>query len=395
VAEAGKPLDVFLVAGEASGDALGAPLMTALVKQLDGKVRFRGIGGSAMKAVGLDALFPMEDLTAFGFTQVLFKLLPILRRLRETAAAIIADTPDLLILIDSPDFNHRLAKRVRRALSGLPIVKYVSPTIWAWRPGRARVMRPNFDHVLALFPFEPAAHERLGGPPCTYVGHPLLERLGELRRSSGEQADADPPLVLVLPGSRQTEIRRLMPVFGEVIAKIAEMRGTEVDFLLPTLPELEPEVASSVAGWRVQPKIVVTEAAKLAAFRRARAALAASGTVTLELALAQVPTVAAYRVSALEAPIARRVIKSASAILPNLILNENVVPEFHQENCTVEKLAAALAPLLADSPARQRQLQAFARLEEIMTIGEVRPSERAARVALEVYETKAGRKAPR
>ena len=384
-----QPRDIFLVAGEASGDALGAPLMTALRKQLDGKVRFRGVGGSAMKAAGLDLLFPMEDLTAFGFTQVLFKLPLILRRLRETAATVVANTPDLLILIDSPDFNHRLAKRVRRVLPGLAIVKYVSPTIWAWRPARARAMRPNFDHVLALFPFEPAAHERLGGPPCTYVGHPLLERLGELRRPAAEQAEAEPPLVLVLPGSRRTEIRRLMPVFGEVIAKIAEMRGTEVDFLLPTLPELESEVASSVAGWRVQPQLVVTEAEKLAAFRRARAAIAASGTVTLELALAQVPTVAAYRVSALEAPVARRVIKSASTILPNLILHENVVPEFHQENCTPANLIAALKPLLDDGPERRRQLEGFTRLEAAMAIGEQHPSERAARVALEVYEARA------
>jgi lipid-A-disaccharide synthase len=395
VAEAGTPLDVFLVAGETSGDFLGAPLMTALTKQLDGKVRFRGVGGSAMKAAGLDALFPMEDLTAMGVTQVLAKLPLILRRLRETAAAIAERPPDLLILIDSPDFNHRLAKRVRRVFAKLPIVKYVSPTIWAWRPGRARAMRPNFDHVLALFPFEPQAHERLGGPPCTYVGHPLLERLGELRRPPGDRTDGKPWLVLVMPGSRRTEIWRLMPVFNEVVAKIGEMGGAEVEFLLPTLPELESEIAAAVAGWRVKPHIAITEPEKFAAFRRARAALAASGTVTLELALAQVPTVAAYRVSALEAPVARRVIKSASTILPNLILNDNVVPEFHQENCTADKLAGALAPLLADSPARQSQLQAFARIDEIMSIGEERPSERAARVAFEVYETKTGRKAPR
>jgi lipid-A-disaccharide synthase len=394
VVEARRPLDVFLVAGETSGDALGAPLMSALSKQLDGKVRFRGVGGRAMKAAGLDALFPMEDLTAFGITQVLFKLPLILKRLRGTAAAVVAAAPDLLILIDNPDFNHRLAKRVRRALPELPIVKYVSPTIWAWRPGRARAMRPNFDHVLALFPFEPEAHERLGGPPCTYVGHPLLERLDELQRSPGERAEGKPSLVLVMPGSRRTEIRRLMPVFSEVVAKIGETRGAEVEFLLPTLPELESEIATAVAGWRVKPRIVMTEPEKFAAFRRARAALAASGTVTLELALAQVPTVAAYRVSALEAPIARRVIKSASTILPNLILHENVVPEFHQENCTPAKLVSALEPLLVDGPARSRQLEAFARLEEEMAIGDQHPSERAARVALEVYEAKTRPKTP-
>jgi lipid-A-disaccharide synthase len=344
-----------------------------------------------MKGTGLDPLFPMEDLTAFGITQVLMKLPLILRRLRETAAAIIARPPDLLILIDSPDFNHRLARRVRRALPDLPIVKYVSPTIWAWRPQRARAMRPNFDHVLALFPFEPEAHRRLGGPPCTYVGHPLLERLGDLRPLANERADREPFLVLVLPGSRRTEIRRLMPVFGEVVGKIAKIRGMAVEFLLPTLPELESDIAASVAGWRVWPRVVTTEAEKLSSFRRARAALAASGTVTLELALAQVPTVAAYRVSTLEAPIARRVIKSASTILPNLILHENVVPEFHQENCTPEKLVAALDPLLDDGPVRRRQLDAFVRVEKAMAIGDQHPSDRAGRVALATYERKSAR----
>jgi lipid-A-disaccharide synthase len=297
----------------------------------------------------------------------------------------------LLILIDSPDFNHRLAKRVRSALPGLPIVKYVSPTIWAWRAGRARAMRPNFDHVLALFPFEPEVHQKLGGPPCTYVGHPLLEQLGELRPSPAEGAarERTPHLVLVLPGSRRTEIRRLLPVFREVIDRISEKRGSDVGFLLPTLPWLAPDLGVATARWSQPPRIVTTEKEKFAAFRRARAALAASGTVTLELALAQVPTVAAYRVSPFEAPIARRVIKSASTILPNLILHKNVVPEFHQENCTPEKLTQTLDGLLDNSPARVRQLAAFNRLDDAMAIGREHPSERAARVALETYENKA------
>ncbi|MCC6949095.1 MAG: lipid-A-disaccharide synthase [Bradyrhizobiaceae bacterium] len=383
-----RPLDIFLVAGEASGDALGGPLMAALKARLSGNVRFRGVGGASMQAEGLQSLYPMEDLTVMGFDAVLAKLPLIFRRLRQTAAAVAATAPDLLILIDSPDFNMRLGKRVRRALPDLAIVKYVSPTVWAWRPGRAAAMRPVFDHVLALFPFEPAVHEKLGGPPCTYVGHPLLERLHELRPSAADEAAraAEPPVVLVLPGSRRTEIKRLSPVFGETLARLAEAhRG--IEFVLPTLPYRAAEVASAIESWRVKPKVVVSEAEKLSAFRRARAALAASGTVTLELALAHVPTVAGYRVSALEAPILRRVIRSPSVILPNLILGENVVPEFHQETCTAENLFATLLPLL-DGPARQRQLEAFARLDDAMAIGDEHPSERAARVAMEVYEGK-------
>lgn len=389
-----KPLDVFLVAGEASGDALGGPLMAALRARLGGAVRFRGVGGAAMQAEGLASLYPMEDLTAFGIDQVIFKLPAILRRLRETARAITAAPPDLLILIDSPDFNHRLAKRVRRALPDLTIVKYVSPTVWVWRPGRAKAMRPNFDHVLALFPFEPAVHAKLGGPPCTYVGHPLLERLSDLRPSAAEQTARDgvPPFMLVLPGSRRTEIRRLAPIFGETLGRIAAARS-HVEFVLPTLPSCADEVAGAVRSWPVQPHIVTTESEKFAAFRRARVALAASGTVTLELALAHVPTVAAYKVSRLEAPIARRVIRSPSVILPNLILGENVVPELLQEDCTSEKLAAELLPLFENGPARRRQLQAFDRLDEIMAIGGEHASERTARVALQVWEERAGRPA--
>ncbi|MEX2128928.1 MAG: lipid-A-disaccharide synthase [Xanthobacteraceae bacterium] len=388
-----QPLDIFLVAGEASGDQLGGPLMAALRAQLGGRVRFRGVGGPRMGAEGLASHFPMEDLTVMGLSAVFARLPLIWRRLRETARSIAAVPPDLLILIDSPDFNQRVAKRVRRALPNLPIVKYVSPTIWVWRPGRAQAMRPNFDHVLALFPFEPEAHARLGGPPCTYVGHPLLERLSELRPSAEEQKarDGERPLVLVLPGSRRSEIHRLASVFGDTVARIAAARPA-TEFMLPTLPPMLLQAGAAIKEWAIKPRIVATDAEKYAAFRRARAALAASGTVTLELALAQVPTVAGYKVSALEAPILRRAIRSASTILPNLILHENVVPEFHQENCTAEKLAAALAPLLEEGPARRRQLDSFARLESAMAIGGEHPSERAARVALEVYEAKTGRR---
>jgi lipid-A-disaccharide synthase len=304
----------------------------------------------------------------------------------------VAQRPDLVILIDAPDFNLPVAKRVRRALPELTIVKYVSPTIWVWRPGRAKAMKPNFDHVLALFPFEPAEHEKLGGPPCTYVGHPLLERLGELRPSIEERAarESGRPLLVVLPGSRRTEIRRLAPVFGETLGRIAEARG-DVDFVLPTLPHRIDEIAVEVEKWPVRPKVVASEKEKFAAFRRARASLAASGTVTLELALAQVPMVAGYKVSAFEAPIARRVIRSHSVIMPNLFLGENVVPEFHQEECTSEKLAAELLPLFDDGPARRRQLQAFDQIEKIISISSEHPAERAARVALETYRTKATR----
>jgi lipid-A-disaccharide synthase len=384
-----RPLDAFLVAGEASGDQLGASLMKKLRGRLLGEIRFRGVGGPAMAAEGLASLFPIDDVTAMGFGSVLRKLPLILRRIRETAAAIVASPPDVLILIDSPDFNQRVARRVRRALPDLPIVKYVSPTVWVWRPGRARKLAPLVDHVLALFPFEPDLLKKLGGPPSSYVGHPLLERIGDLRASPEEERSRgkDPPLLLVLPGSRRLEIHRLAKIFGEAIGRLNEKRGP-IKVVLPTLRAREEEIRAVVESWPVKPRIVVTEAEKHSAFRRARAALAASGTVTLELALAHVPMIVAYRVLPWEGLIVRAVVRVSSASLPNLVLGEEVVPEFMQDDCTAEKLAQALAPLLDDTPERRRQLAAFTRLDQIFSTGGEQPSARAARLTLEVIENK-------
>jgi lipid-A-disaccharide synthase len=383
-------LDAFLVAGEASGDQLGASLMKKLRERRAGEIRFRGVGGHAMAAAGLVSLFPMDDVTAMGFGSVIRKLPLILRRIRETVAAIVASPPDVLILIDSPDFNQRVARRVRRVLPDLAIVKYVSPTVWAWRPGRARKLAPLVDHVLALFPFEPDVLKKLGGPPSSYVGHPLLERIGDLRASPEEERSRanDPPLLVVLPGSRPLEIHRLAKTFGEAIGRLAEKRGP-MKVVLPTLPAREEEIRAAVESWPVKPRIVVTEAEKYAAFRRARAALAASGTVTLELALAHVPMVVAYRVPLLEGMIVNAVVRISSASLPNLVLGETVVPEFlRREDCTAEKLAQALAPLLDDTPERRKQLEAFKRLDQIFGTDGEQPSGRAARVTLEVIENK-------
>lgn len=382
-----RPLDVFLVAGETSGDLLGAALMKKLRERV-GNVRFRGIGGPEMQAQGLASQFPMTDITAMGFGQVIAKLPLILRRIRETVSAIKQSPPDILVLIDSPDFNQRVAKRVRRALPNLPIVKYVSPTVWVWRPGRAKKLKPLVDHLLALFPFEPEVHRRLGGPPTSYVGHPLLEKLSELRPSKTEEElrKQEPPLLLVLPGSRTSEIERLAPLFGEAVGRIAQKQKIEV--VLPTIAAQVERVKAQVANWPVKPRIVASEAEKYLAFRRARAALAASGTVTLELALAHVPMAAAYRVPRWEEFIASRLVITTSAILPNIILGERVVPELLQRDATVEKMVAALEPLLADSPERTRQIAGFARLDEIFGTGTETASERAAKIVMEVYENK-------
>lgn len=383
-----RPLDVFLVAGEISGDLLGAALMRKLRERAPGEVRFRGVGGPAMAEHGLVSQFPMDDVAAMGFAAVVRKLPLILRRIRETAAAIVRTPPDIVVLIDSPDFNQRVAKRVRRALPKLPIVKYVSPTVWVWRPGRARKLKPLVDHILALFPFEPEVHRKLGGPPTSYVGHPLLARLAELRPSADEARArvADPPLVLVLPGSRRMEISRLAPVFGEAIGIVAAQ--APVDVVVPTLPSRLEEIRAVTERWPVKPRIVTAEADKYAAFRRARAALAASGTVTLELGLSQVPMVAAYKVPMWEETIVRMLVNVSTANLVNLIVGEVVVPEFLQRRCTPETLAAALAAIIADSPERRRQLAAFARLDEILAADDTGLGEKAAQIVLKLLDNK-------
>jgi lipid-A-disaccharide synthase len=373
---------VFLIATEESGDRLGANLMTVLRQRLGGAVRFEGVGGRMMAQQGLTSLFPIEELSIVGLAAVLKQLPKLLRLIRQTVDAVTRDRPDVLVIIDSPDFTHRVAKRVRARDASIPIVNYVSPSVWAWRSGRARAMRGYVDHVLALLPFEPAAYRELDGPPCSYVGHPLIEQIAALRPDPDEQKRRDdaPPVLLVLPGSRRSEIRHHMAVFGETLARLRA--DTPFELILPTMPHLQEAVREAAKGWPVQPRIVVGEQEKKAAFRIAHAAFVKSGTVTLELALAGVPMVAAYKAGYVEAWIVLKAIRVSSVILANLVIGENVVPEFIQQDCTPEKLLPALREILSDSPLRRRQLEAFARLDTIMSTGDQPPSVRAAEIVL-------------
>lgn len=385
--QARAPADVarkiFLIATEESGDRLGAKLMKVLRQRLGGAVRFEGVGGRSMAREGLTSLFPIERLSIMGLVAVAKQLPAIMRLIRETAAAVTQASPDILVIIDSPDFTHRVAKRVRARDPSIPIIDYVSPSVWAWRPGRAREMRNYVDHVLALLPFEPAEYVRLRGPPCSYVGHPLAEQVGNLRPNADEQRrrDQSPLVLLVLPGSRRSEIRHHMLAFGVTLDRLAA-EGLSYDLILPTMPHLLEAVREGIKRWKVQPRIVLGEEEKRAAFRIAHAALAKSGTVTLELALAAVPMVAAYRAGAVEAWIMRRMIQANSVILANLVIGENVIPEFIQQDCTSKKLLPALREVVGDTPLRRRQLEAFAKLDTIMSTGDQPPSVRAADIVL-------------
>jgi lipid-A-disaccharide synthase len=252
-------------------------------------------------------------------------------------------------------------------------------------------MRRYVDHVLALLPFEPDVHRRLGGPPCSYVGHPLIEEVSKLRPNDTEarRRMADPPVVLAMPGSRSSEIARLAGIFGDALALVVERAGP-IEVVVPTAPHLLAQLTQATSRWRIKPRIVIDPADKLAAFRVARAALAKSGTTTLELAVAGVPMVAAYKVAPLEAAVVRRLVRVPSYILANLVLGQNVVPELVQEDCTPERLADTLVPLLGETPQRRRQVDAFATLDVIMEIGSRAPAARAADIVLDHLRRGAG-----
>lgn len=387
-----RPLHIALIAGEPSGDALGARLMSALRREAGAGVRFSGVGGEHMQAEGLASLFPMSDIALIGPLDILLHLPLVYRRVRQAVTAIVRSPADILVIIDSPEFTHAVARRVRKARPGLPIINYAPPTVWAWRPWRARRMSAYVDRVLALLPFEPEVHRRLGGPPCTYVGHPVVGRFDELRGPAGAQRrTGGPPVLVVLPGSRRSEVRRLMAPFGETVARLLHARP-DLRLVLPAVDAMRAEIEDGLAGWPVRPEIVSGEAAKFAAFHAATAALACSGTVSLELALARVPMAIAYRVDPL-APALRWMLIAPSVVMPNLVLGRNVIPELLHKECTPERLEAALLPLLADSAERRAQLDAFDEVGRRMATDGVDPAVRAAREVLAVLDAAGARPA--
>jgi lipid-A-disaccharide synthase len=386
-----RELRLFLIAGEHSGDALGAKLMGALDAGRGGRIRYLGVGGPRMAGAGFSSQFPIEEIAVMGPLAILARLPAILRRVAGTAAAAVAAEPDAVVIIDSPEFTHPIARRIRRRRPDIPIIDYVSPSVWAWRPGRAHKMRNYVDHVLALLPFEPEVHARLAGPPCTYVGHPLIERLASIRaldpsplaRRLGLSSHAH--LLVVLPGSRPSEVSRLLVPFGQALDRLRE-RGRKFEVAIPVVDSLRRLIEDGVAHWRKPPHLLEGDEDKFCAFRLARAALAASGTVSLELALTGTPMVIAYKVDPVAAPVLRRMIKAPSTVLPNLILGTRAVPEFHQEHCTPVKLANALAPLIDDGDVRQQQLAALEKVPERMRLPRGSPSEAAAEIVLNYAE---------
>ncbi len=375
---------LFLIAGEPSGDALGAALMAGL-KDLSPGLRLSGVGGPLMEGQGLSSLFPMEELSVMGLLEVLPKLPRLKARIRQTADAVLASGADALVTIDSPDFCLRVAGLVRAARPDFRTIHYVAPTVWAWRPGRAAKMAPIIDHVLALFPFEPPLMEA-AGMSCDFVGHPAAHAL----RATPAEAAAfratnaippDAPLLLLLPGSRMGEVTRLLPRFRETLALLRD-RHPGVRAVLPTVRGTEPLVRKALAAEATAPLILTDAEAKRAAFAAADLALAASGTVSLELARNRVPMVIGHDFNRLTFALMRRAALIDTVTLVNIVSDTRAVPELLGPACRPPAMAGALDRILSDPDARAAQRQAadltMARLGE----GAEDPGLRAARSVL-------------
>ncbi len=381
---------IFLVAGEHSGDFLGAALIASLSNELECKPEFAGVGGELMEAEGLHSLFPLNEVAVMGLTAVLPRLPTIIKRVYQTVDAACAFSADIVVIIDSPEFTHAIARRIRRKMPQIPIVNYVSPSVWAWRPGRAKKMTAYVDHILALLPFEPEAHKRLGGPACTYVGHPLVEKNAFIQSCSGDELQTRLSIspkakkLVVLPGSRSNEVKRLMEPFGEAI-DLLRKDHEDLHLLVPAMPSVAQLIKDLTKDWSIKPHILHGERDKFAAFNLADAALAASGTVTLELGVAKVPMVVAYKMGKPEYSL-RRLVTVHSIVLANLVLAENVFPEFLQENCTPDALADAVSDLLQETPALAAQRTGLDLVVSKIMLKDMTPSQKAAKVVMSYLE---------
>jgi lipid-A-disaccharide synthase len=382
--ETDHPLTLMLVCGEPSGDRLGAELMAA-IKAAGNRVRIVGVGGAAMSAEGLQSLFPLDATSVMGLREVVPRIPAILRRVREASDCAVRLSPDAVVLIDSPDFTHRIAQRLKKVAPHIRTVNYAAPQVWASRSYRARKMARYFDLVLALLPFEAKFFETQG-LKAVFVGHPVVERAAQMRGGDGLRQRLgiapDAPLLAILPGSRMNEVRLLLPPFRDAVRSLRD-RIPNLVCVLPLVDHVGEHVRAHTRCWPSPLHLVTGDADKFASFDAADAALAASGTVTIELALAGTPMVVAYRLGALTYALARPFVNVRFITLANILLDRAAVPEFIQSACTGPALAQALLPLLTDEQARERQQRDLAEAVSKLGFGGEHPSARAAHALLD------------
>ena len=381
-----RELHIMIAAGESSGDMLGAELMAAL-RNMHPAITISGLGGQAMEAQGLESLFPMAEIAVMGVSEILPRLPNLLRRINQMANYVISQQPDALVLIDSPEFAHRVAKKVKAELPDLPIITYVAPTVWAWRQGRAAKMKAYMDHVLAVLPFEPRVFESLNGPECSYVGHSAIHRMGTKKQATNfrqKYGFGKDKIIAILPGSRVSEIRRLLPVYRDVFQSLeAKLAGFRL--VVPAVSHLTSQIVEEVTDWRLPVTVIEGEDDKLGLFHSAHCALVASGTVSLELALVGVPMVVAYKMDRLMEFVLPRLIKIPSGVLPNLILDRPLIPEFLADRCRADLISEALLALVNNEGGlREYQLQGLKEVAEHMQPPDGSPSRTAANKILEL-----------
>lgn len=381
-----ESLHIFLIAGEPSGDQLGARLMAALKEETAGAVRFSGVGGPLMEAEGMTSSIPMGELAVMGIVEVLPQALNILRRMRETAEEALKAKPDLYLSIDMPDFGLGVAKRLRAAGVTFPLVHYVAPQVWAWKAKRAEKMASFLDHLLVLLPFEPPYFEK-HGLATSFVGHPVVESSGEAGDAAAflthQGLDPAAPTLCLLPGSRKMEVNRLLSLFRETVELLLP-RVPGLQVVVPTVSTVAERVRLDLASWPLPSAVVEGQEKKRDAFAASLAALAASGTVAVELAAAGLPAIISYKVNALSAAVARRVLKVRFASLINILLDREVQPEYLQERATPEALSKALLTLIEEPGAREAQREAVRPALEMLGASGLPPSRRAARKVLEL-----------
>lgn len=381
------PLKLFIAVGEPSGDVMAAELVAALKTATDRPIQLMGVGGPNLIAQGLESLFPMQEMTVMGIAEVAPKIPKLLARIRETADAAIAFDPDIVLTVDAPDFSFRVQKKLQKAGSRAKRVHMVAPTVWAWRPGRARKIARFLDHLLVILPFEPPYFEA-EGLATSFVGHPIADRVADWTedaatafRARHDIGTAQQVLAL-LPGSRGGEVTRLLPLFGQVQAQL-QARYPDLITAIPVVEGVADLVAAQTADWQTPPRLYHDKQDKDGLFAAANAALVTSGTASLELTAARVPMAVAYKASPLTAFILRRMVKVTYGSLTNIMLDRMAIPEFLQADATVDALMGALTPLLdPDSPQRQAQLADLDKAIDLLGLYGPSPAQNAARVLL-------------
>lgn len=373
---------VYLIAGEPSGDVLGAKLIRALQRQSGTELKLYGLGGPLMASEGLKSLFPIEELSMMGLAEVLPHIPRLIRRINQTVADIHEKQPDVVVTIDSPGFNFRIAKKLQG--EGIPLVHYVAPTVWAWKPKRAGKVAGLFDHLLVLLPFEPPYFEQ-EGLPTTFVGHPVVEDQLPADRAAfrnAHQIPAEKKILLMLPGSRKGELHRHLPVFRET-AELLKQRVEKLVIAMPTLPHLAAYLRHQTQHWPVPVIVLDSETGRKQAMAAADAALAKSGTITLELGMAGVPMVVTYKVHPFSAWLMSWMLKVPYVSLINILEREEVIPELLQQQCDPALLSGKLGDLLCDANAAEEQKQRVREaLHKLRPEGGRQPSELAAEVVI-------------